>query len=425
MNAAVGAERQAVADTKAEPEKLGGLLVRLPDLSVAPRDVALEDGVKRHDPGGTIARWQVPGNSLAGITVVNGFGTTVEKEGLAVAKFLTSLYGDKKRRPAITLFDYRGLGQSTGLAPSEILVSRMRSDFSAVLEKTAGPQVLVSVSLGGGLALMRAQREYEENQRYHAPRKVLAVVALNPAVIDSISAIDRKAKIFMTRMQRNYPHASGITTAAAEEFVRDGQRHGLRETLSPHNLPQHVFGCPIVVVQGLADKIVVPKVNETLVRGAAAPAKLYIPLAGVGHDLTVEAAGLATLKDARFPLNGAQVPLSVWLDKQIANDRRWVIQQHGLPKVVPAMRQATTAGAQSLWRAAARATLASGRALVRAAQSAAAQRAREALGRSWDSAIERLLPPRVPNQPPVAPDGEKLQSRHTPGAPTPRDSTLG
>lgn len=423
MNAAAGVERLAVAGAKTEPEKLGGLLVRMPDIEVKPRDIKLDDNANRFDPGGKIAVWQAPGNSLAGITVVNGFGTSVEKEGLAVAQFLNGLYGEKKRRPTITLFDYRGLGQSTGLEPSEILVSRMRSDFSAVLEKTQGPQVLVAVSLGGGLALMRAQREYEANQRYYAPRKVLAVVALNPAVIDSIGAIDRKARIFMTRMQRRYPQASGLTTAAAEEFVRDGQRHGLRETLSQHNVPQNVFGCPVVVVQGLADKIVPPKASETLVREAAAPAKLYIPLPNVGHDLTVEGTGLATLKDARFPLNGTQVTLPVWLDKQIANDRRWIIQHHGIPKVVPAVRQATATGALNLWRAAARAAVASGEALVRAAGSSVVRRARAMLARNWDSAMKSLLPPKVPNNPPAAPD--RAQPGGSAGASVPRDNVPG
>lgn len=424
MNARTPKELLTPTAVTPEPEKLGGLLVRLPDLVVAPREVTLEDGVKRHDPGGTIARWQVPGNDLIGVTVINGFGTTVEKDGLPVARFLEGLYAGRKRRPTITLFDYRGFGASKGLALAEILPSRTVADAAAVLREASAPQIVVAVSIGAGNTLIQVQKEFGRNQRYHAPRKVLGAFLLNPAVLQSMAALDRKAKLFAAKMRRTHPDGATLSPQIAENFILDGQRHNLKKVLSPHNVQQLVFGCPIVVIQGMADKIVSPAANQLMIVQAAAPAKLFVPLPGVGHDLTAEKTGLEPLKDMKFPLNGKQVTLVEWMQQQLAPDRGWILRDYALPKVAPAVRKATSEGAQSLWHTAARAALASGRALVRAGNSVAAQRAREALARQWQSALNSLLPPRVSNTPNAQPDGEQTRPGHAPGAVT-RDSTLG
>ncbi|MBP7253582.1 MAG: hypothetical protein KBA75_08875 [Alphaproteobacteria bacterium] len=425
MNARVPKEHLTPASVIPEPEKLGGLLLRMPDLIVAPRDVTLEDGVKRHDPGGTIARWQVPGNDLIGVTVINGFGTTVEKEGLQVARILNSLYGDKKRRPAITLFDYRGFGESKGLALADILPSRTLADAATMLRDAKVPQIVVAISIGAGNTLIQAQKEFARTLRYHAPRKILGAFVVNPAVLKSMAALDRKAKLFAAKMRRTHPEGAALSSQVAENFILDGQRHNLKNVLSPHNLLQPVFGCPIVVIQGMADKIVSPQGNEQMVLQAAAPAKLFVPLAGVGHDLTAEGAGLELLKDMRFPLNGKQVTLVEWMQQQLAPDRGWIIRDYALPKVAPAVRKATSEGAQSLWQAAARATLASGQALVRAAHSAVAQRAKASVARQWQSAMNKLLPPKVHNEPPTAPDTEAIRRLHPPRIPPSGDSTPG
>lgn len=425
MNARAPKELLAPAVAAPEPDKLGGLLVRLPDLVIAPRDVTLEDGVKRHDPGGTIARWQVPGNDLIGVTVINGFGTTVEKDGLHVARFLDGLYADKKRRPAITLFDYRGFGESKGLALAEVLPSRTVADAAAVLREASAPQIVVAVSIGAGNTLIQVQKEFARNQRYHAPRKILGAFLLNPAVLKSMAALDRKAKLFAAKLRRTHPEGTAISPQVAENFILDGQRHDLKQILSPHNVHQLVFGCPIVVIQGMADKIVSPEGNRQMIVQAAAPAKLFVPLPGVGHDLTAEKTGLEPLKDMKFPLNGKQVTLVEWMQQQLAPDRGWIVRDYALPKVVPAVRQATTTGALSLWRAAGRAAVASGAALVRAGKSTAAQQARAALARQWQSALNSLLPPRVPNESNALPDAEQKRPGHAPGGSVTRDSTLG
>ncbi len=401
-----------------EAAKLGGLLVRLPDLVVPPRDITLADGSMRHDPGGKIARWEIPGNSPIGVTIVNGFGTTAAQDGLDAARIFDKLYAGQKRRPTITVFDYRGLGESTGIAASEISFSRMRADAAAVLKETAGPQIVFGASLGGNTALLWAQRDFEQAQRFYAPRKVLAVVALNPADITRIEDIELKSRHFMRQMRQKHG-VRGITPAHAQAFVEDGRQHGLKDTLSPRNLTQKVFAAPVILIQGDKDEIVSAAYNEQLARESHGPGILFVPVKGMGHDPAKNPAALADLVTRRFMLNGKDVTLAQWLDHHLKPDRAWIATQHMrrtvLPKVVPAVREASVQGMQDLWKFGARLVTGLTQATRAALQSERAQRLRAQLKQAQASGWEKLFPPRIAHDPkPPANDDERQRRLYPP-----------
>lgn len=381
-----------------EPLKLGGILVRQPDIIVAPRTVTLSDGTQRHDPGGSIAHWQLPGKGVVQYTVMHGINTTVENDGLPIARAFMEL--PEKTRPTVNFFDYRGFGESKGITLPELRFGQMRSDAAAVLAQTTGPQILIGISMGGALSILRGQKEFKESDRFHAPRKVLAIVAVNAAYdFPLLDGIEVKSRMMMRNLLRDQPKAQGLTRDVADAFLGEARHHILQESLSPHGIKQPTIGCPILVIQGERDPLIPPGHSESLVRNIAAPAKLYLPLKGAEHNLTAEA--IKNLVTGKIHSQGKDVLPAEWLKHNLRADRGWIVRQHVMPRVPVAMQAASVTAAQVLWKAAARAVVSTGNGFMKAMRSEMAARLRTKMVAMGESGMDKLLPPRTEPAPPA------------------------
>ncbi len=408
------------AETMPAAEKLGGLLVRQPDLIIPPRLINTADGESRLDPGGSIARWQLPGRGIVQYTIFNGINTRVESDGLPIAAAFASL--PENQQPTVNFFDYRGFGESKGISLPELRFGQMRADARAALDATTAPQIIISISMGGPLAILRAQKEYELNQRYHAPRKALAIVAVNSAWnFTELDGIEAKSRLMMLSLMRDQPNAKGLSNDVTQAFLREAKNHLLRETQSPHGIIQPVIGCPILVIQGGRDHLIPSDHSERLVRNLAAPAKLFLPLADLEHHPSVDA--IKGLIKGDITINGKGVTPVQWLQESLRPDRGWIVRHHVVPNVAPTVQQASVETASSLWQLAARAVTAAGGGIARAARSERALQLRQKVSARWhhagQSIVEKLLPPRPVEQPPAAnDDGETIRRRrHPPSLP--------
>lgn len=385
----------APASSKTALEKLGGLLVRQPDIMVPSRRILTPQGEERLDAGGSIARWQLPGRGIVQYSIFLGINSTVAKDGVPIAQAFAAL--PDNQRPTVNFFDYRGFGESKGISLPELRFGQMRADARAALDATTAPQVIIGISMGGALAILRAQKEYEQNGRYHGPRKALAVVAVNPAWnFTELEGIEKKSRLMMQSLMRDQPNASGLSRDITMAFLSEARNHLLRETQSPHGIVQPVIGSPILVIQGGRDHLIPTDHSERLVRNLAAPAKLYLPLADLEHHPSSDA--IKNLVNGTVNVNGRAVSPAQWLQESLRPDRGWIIRHHVVPKVAPGVQQASAQTASSLWQLAAKAVTAAKDGIVRAAQSETAQRLRRQVAERWDAAMQNaahtLLPPR-------------------------------
>jgi len=166
-----------------------------------------------------------------------------------------------ERGLAATRFDYSGHGASAGTF-AEGTISRWLEEAAAVFAATSGPQILVGSSMGGWLALHLAEMQRES-------RRVAGLLLVAPA-FDMTRALmwDRMTKKARAALERDgfvrepssYSDEPYVITRA---LIEDGDRHLFGERLVE-------VGCPVVILQGVADKEVPWRHAASLVERLAA-----------------------------------------------------------------------------------------------------------------------------------------------------------
>lgn len=146
---------------------------------------------------------------------------------------------------AVTRFDYSGHGASAG-SFTEGTISRWLEEAAAVFAATSGRQILVGSSMGGWLALRLAEMERQS-------RRVAGLLLIAPA-FDMTRALmwermTKKARAALERdgYVREPSSYSDEPYVISKALIDDGDRHLFGERLIE-------VGCPVVILQGIADK---------------------------------------------------------------------------------------------------------------------------------------------------------------------------
>jgi pimeloyl-ACP methyl ester carboxylesterase len=158
---------------------------------------------------------------------------------------------------AATRFDYSGHGQSTGVF-AEGTITRWLEEARAVFERFAsGPQIVIGSSMGGWIALLLAES-------LRATGRVAGLVLIAPAV-------DMTRKLMWdtwSEAMRTTLVDTGIVHEPSEysdepypisrALIEDGDRHLFGDRLIE-------VGCPVHILQGMADTDVPWRHAEALV----------------------------------------------------------------------------------------------------------------------------------------------------------------
>lgn len=138
---------------------------------------------------------------------------------------------------ACTLFDYRGMGSSSGRF-EEQTIGGWLDDALAVLDRaTAGPLVLVGSSLGGWLAVLAAMRR---------PERVRGLVLLAPAPDFPqrliLPALDARERALLADVGRIVlPSRYGEPLPVHAELIAESAAHGVLGRRLPLAIPVHVL----------------------------------------------------------------------------------------------------------------------------------------------------------------------------------------
>jgi alpha-beta hydrolase superfamily lysophospholipase len=176
-----------------------------------------------------------------GLFWLGGFASTMTgSKATAIDAFAA------ERGLAATRFDYSGHGASRG-SFAEGTISRWLEEARAVFERyAAGPQIVIGSSMGGWLALLLAEA-------LRGKGRIVGLVLIAPAYdMTRVLMWDRWKKKARDALMRDgvylepssYSDEPFVVTRA---LIEDGDHHLFGDRLVE-------VGCPVVILQGIADK---------------------------------------------------------------------------------------------------------------------------------------------------------------------------
>lgn len=177
---------------------------------------------------------------------------------------------------AVLRFDFTGRGESEGEF-SETTISTSLDDLGGALDalagRTGGRLGVVGHSYGGAAAVLAAERRPDVR---------------SVAVLGSPSTPAHLTRLLESEGGRHSVTVGGRRFALDPDFVADLHRQDLDRCLA-------VLQRPLLVLHGLADRVVDVEEGEALFAAARQP-KAFLPLLGADHLLTDRAAATAAVQ---------------------------------------------------------------------------------------------------------------------------------
>ncbi|MEJ0011530.1 MAG: alpha/beta fold hydrolase [Bauldia sp.] len=175
-----------------------------------------------------------------GLFWLGGFMSNIEgSKAVAVDAFAA------EKGLAATRFDYSGHGASGG-AFTDGTITRWLQEARAVFDTTAGPQIVIGSSMGGWLALLFAEA-------MRGTGRVAGLLLIAPAFDMTRTLMrDRMTKKARAALERdgyvNEPSAySDQPYVITRAVIEDGEAYVFGDRLIE-------VGCPVVILQGIADR---------------------------------------------------------------------------------------------------------------------------------------------------------------------------
>ena len=190
--------------------------------------------------GRDIAILSRPGGS-PGLFFLGGFRSDMAGSKAEALDALAAEHG-----LAMTRFDYSGHGRSGGRF-EDGTITRWLEEARAVFATTAGPQVVIGSSMGGGLALLLAVAERAADGGSRVAGLVLIAPAVDMTRALMWDAMDRKARKAVEEAGVwHRPSAHGEPYPITRGLIEDGDRHLFGDRLIE-------TGCPVHILQGVLD----------------------------------------------------------------------------------------------------------------------------------------------------------------------------
>ncbi|HVY19308.1 MAG TPA: alpha/beta fold hydrolase [Bauldia sp.] len=174
-----------------------------------------------------------------GLFWLGGFMSNMEG---SKAVTLDALAGEKGL--AATRFDYSGHGASGGEF-RDGTIGRWLEEARAVFDTTAGPQIVVGSSMGGWLALLLAEA-------LRGTGRAAGLLLIAPAWdMTRVLMRQRMTKKALAALQRDgfitEPSSHDLTYVITKALIDDGEQYVFADRLVE-------VGCPVTILQGIADK---------------------------------------------------------------------------------------------------------------------------------------------------------------------------
>ena len=183
-----------------------------------------------------------------GIIFIHGLNSDMNGlKALSVAKYAM------KHKLRFIRFECRGHGKSTGKF-EDFTISDWKKDLIDVIDNIAkGPQILVGSSMGGWLMFLAAKAR---------PARVAGMVGLAaaPDYIDGFyNGLSNKKKEEMNKKGFIRYSSYGFSYLVKKKYIIDGRKNKILNK-------EFRWNKPLILIQGLKDKVVKPDVPEKIVK---------------------------------------------------------------------------------------------------------------------------------------------------------------
>ena len=183
-----------------------------------------------------------------GIIFIHGLNSDMSgQKALSIAKYAM------KNKLSFIRFECRGHGKSSGKF-EDFTISDWKKDLIDVIDNIAkGPQILVGSSMGGWLMFLAAKAR---------PARVAGMVGLAaaPDYIDGFyNGLSNKKKEEMNKKGFIRYSSYGFSYLVKKKYIIDGRKNKILNK-------EFRWNKPLILIQGLKDKVVKPDVPEKIVK---------------------------------------------------------------------------------------------------------------------------------------------------------------
>ena len=194
-----------------------------------------------------IAYKRIKGKS-PGIVFIHGLNSNMEgKKAIFIEKYA------KKNKLSFIRFDCRGHGKSSGNF-EDFTISDWKKDLLDIIDNIAkGPQILIGSSMGGWLMFLAAKKR---------PSKIIGMIGLAAApdyINEFYKNLTNKKKQEIKKRGIIKYSSYGFSYLIKKKYFVDGKKNIILNR-------EFKWSKPLILIQGLKDKVVKPEVTEKIVK---------------------------------------------------------------------------------------------------------------------------------------------------------------
>ena len=183
-----------------------------------------------------------------GIIFIHGLNSDMTgQKALSIEAFA------RKNKHSFIRFECRGHGKSDGKF-EDFTISDWKNDLVDIIDNIAkGPQILVGSSMGGWLMFLAAKAR---------PARIAGLVGLAAApdyIDDFYKKLPLKKKQHMNKNGIIKYSSYGFSYLIKKKYIIDGRRNKILNK-------EFRWNKPLILIQGLKDKVVTPDVPEKIVK---------------------------------------------------------------------------------------------------------------------------------------------------------------
>ena len=183
-----------------------------------------------------------------GIIFIHGLNSDMSgQKALSIERFA------RKNKLKFIRFECRGHGKSSGKF-EDFTISDWKKDLLDIIDNIAkGPQILIGSSMGGWLMFLAAKKR---------PSKIIGMIGLAAApdyINEFYKNLTNKKKQEIKKMGIIKYSSYGFSYLIKKKYFVDGKKNIILNK-------EFKWSKPLILIQGLKDKVVKPEVTEKIVK---------------------------------------------------------------------------------------------------------------------------------------------------------------